>query len=81
MPLKRKIVLQPRKKIMGLVLRKMVDKYLSNNNAQTRVGIEGQLAGLWFGPDEYLVKKNGCPDLRLVKKFTRPCFLAKKFTQ
>ena len=33
----------------------MVNKHLSNINAQTRVGIEGQLAGLWFGPDEYLV--------------------------
>ena len=48
---------------MGLVLRKMVDKYLSNINAQTRVGIEGQLAGLWFGPDEYLVEKRGCPSI------------------
>ena len=48
---------------MGLVLRKMVDKYLSNNNAQTRVGIEGQLAGLWFGPDEYLVEKKACPSI------------------
>ena len=57
---------------MGLVLRKMVDKYLSNNNAQTRVGIEGQLAGLWFGPDEYLVEKKGCPYSLIFIKFPSP---------
>ena len=57
---------------MGLVLRKMVDKYLSNNNAQTRVGIEGQLAGLRFGPDEYLVEKKACPYSLIFIKFPSP---------
>ena len=57
---------------MGLVLRKMVEKYLSNNNAQTRVGIEGQLAGLWFGPDEYLVEKKDCLYSLIFIKFPSP---------
>ena len=46
-----------KKIIDGHVLEK-VKRHLSNSNAQTRVGIVGQLAGLSFGPDEYLAKKN-----------------------
>ena len=46
------------KKIIGGHVLEKVKDHLSNSNAQTRVGIVGQLAGLSFGPDEYLAKKN-----------------------
>ena len=49
---------QSSKRIIGGLVLEIGKKNLSNSNAQTRIGIVGQLPGLLFGPDEYLAKKN-----------------------
>ena len=53
-------IIQSSKKIIGGLVLEIgkKKKHLSNSNAQTRIGIVGQLPGLLFGPDEYLAKNN-----------------------